>query len=104
MQLQVEKRGSVQVIAIEGRLDVNTAGTFGERLQAVESLPTVLDMGGLSYLSSAGLRALHVAAKRLPKLVVANFSGFCKEIYEISGFASIVPEYTTVDEAVSALS
>lgn len=104
MQLDLDDRGSVQVLRVTGRLDVATAPTFTERFQSFPNKPTVLDMGELAYLSSAGLRALHVAAKSVPQLVVANFSVFCKEIYEVSGFANIVPEYDTVESALATLS
>jgi anti-anti-sigma factor len=103
MELQSEVKDGVQIVRVSGRLDVSTSPKFIAWIQALERLPTVLDMGELEYLSSAGLRALHVVKKALPKLAVANFSGFCKEIYEVSGFTSIVPEHASVDDAVSAL-
>lgn len=70
----------------------------------METLPTVLDMQGLEYLSSAGLRALHVVRKGRPKLAVASFIGFCQEIYEVAGFSAIVPDFATVEEAIASVS
>lgn len=103
MKLEIEERDGIQIVKVEGRLDVNTSTGFLERVEALPALPTVLDLGGLAYLSSSGLRALHVAARHVPKLVVANLSGFCKEIYEVAGFSNVVPEHATVDAAAAAL-
>lgn len=104
MELQTQVRDGVMVVAVRGRLDVSTSPRFIEEMgQPGEKLPTVLDMAELEYLSSAGLRALHVVKKALPALVAANFNSFCQEIYEVSGFTHIVPAYAAVDEAVAAL-
>lgn len=104
MELLVQTRDGVTVVGIKGRLDVNTSPRFLEEMARLDKRPTVLDMGELEYLSSAGLRALHVSRQSLPALAVAGFSSFCKEIYEVSGFGALVPEYPSVDDAVSALS
>lgn len=92
------------MVRLRGRLDVNSAAAFLESFQKLPKLHTVLDTGELAYLSSAGLRVLNLASKSVPRLVVANFGRSCKEIYEVSGFAAIVAEHETVDDAVAALS
>ncbi len=103
MKLATEQRDGVAVVAVKGRLDVSSSPDFIEAMQAAEKQPTVLDMSGLEYLSSAGLRALHLAKKALPQLAVFGFNDFCSEIYEVSGFASIVPVYASLDDALAAV-
>jgi anti-anti-sigma factor len=103
MEMTVMSSGGIQVIRLHGRLDVSSSPLFLERFKALPSVPTVLDMEELEYLSSAGLRALHIASKSVPKLAVANFGTFCKEIYKVSGFSSIVPQYETVEAAIAEL-
>lgn len=103
MQLEASTQNGVQIVRLAGRLDVSSSPGFLESFKELSKAPTVLDMGQLVYLSSAGLRALHLAAKASPGLVVANFSSFCKEIYDVSGFSAIVPEFVSVEEAVEAL-
>lgn len=103
MKLSTEQRDGVAVVTVKGRLDVSTSPQFIETMQAAEKQPTVLEMSELEYLSSAGLRALHLSKKALPSLAVTGFNDFCSEIYEVSGFASIVPVYATLDEAIAAV-
>lgn len=103
MEVCHEISQGILIVKVRGRLDVSTSPAFIKQLSELEKLPTVLDMEGLEYLSSAGLRALHVVKKDKPQVVVANFSGFCKEIYEVAGFSAIVAEHSSLEEAVKAL-
>jgi anti-anti-sigma factor len=63
-----------------------------------------LDCAKLDYLSSAGLRAILAAAKRTKqaggKLTLGNPSQQVNEILDIAGFASILPIFKTLEEAV----
>lgn len=103
MRLSTEQRDGVAVVSVKGRLDVSSSPAFIEAMQEGEEQPTVLEMSELEYLSSAGLRALHLARKARPQLAVCGFNDFCSEIYEVSGFASIVPVYAKLDDALAAL-
>jgi anti-anti-sigma factor len=103
MQLQSELCQGVTVVRVKGRLDVHTSPHFLEEMKGWENRPTVLDMSELEYLSSAGLRALHLTRQALPALAVAGFNSFCQEIYTVAGFAALVPEYPRVEDAVAAL-
>ena len=83
------------VIKLEGRLDTTTApaleNELNESLDGVEQL--ILDLEGLEYISSAGLRVLLGAQKTMNKqgsMKVLNVSSDVMEIFEITGFRDIL--------------
>jgi len=95
----VRRQGSI-VIAVSGRLDMISAGTLEEELEAAiggGDRRIALDLAGVEYLSSAGLRAILVAAKRLGDaggtLVVIGLAGPVKEVFEMSGLGGVLPIY-----------
>jgi cation diffusion facilitator family transporter/anti-anti-sigma factor len=68
MQVQESQKGTVLVVAPQGRLDASTASEFRKRLSAaIDDGQTriLLDFSDLTNISSAGLRSLLAAAKRL---------------------------------------
>ncbi|MBA3009405.1 MAG: STAS domain-containing protein [Proteobacteria bacterium] len=104
--MEIEKR--VQegrcVVGLTGRLDAVTAPELEQRLSEIiedGNLNLVLDLTGLEYVSSAGLRIFLVATKKVKALkgefCLAGLSGNIKEVIEISGFPSIMPCYDTMD-------
>ena len=95
MTIEIKKNNQETVIEIVGRLDTITAPalekTLGETVGATESL--VLDMKGLEYISSAGLRVLLGAQKKMQKSGTMKLTGVCEdvmEIFEMTGFADIL--------------
>ena len=82
-------------ISLEGRLDTMTAPDLETQLTAslggVENL--VFDLSKLEYISSAGLRVLMIAQKGMSSkggVKVINASEDVKEIFDITGFSSIL--------------
>ncbi|MGH7166135.1 MAG: STAS domain-containing protein [Nitrospiraceae bacterium] len=63
-----------------------------------------LDLEGVDFMSSAGLRVLLVAAKRLKplngKIVLYSLKPQIREVFEIAGFTTIFPIYAQQEEAV----
>ena len=107
--IQKEKDGVIE-LNISGRLDAVSA------VEADRDFSKVVDAGherllinlaNLDYISSAGLRVLLVVAKRVQqnggKVVLCCLSGNVKEVFEISGFASIFKIFPSNDEAVKFL-
>ena len=77
LEWRAEERGDVRVLAPSGRVDEATANEFNERLgEAAASGGTlVLDLGGIGYMSSRGLRALTLAQRRGSELVECHSRG-----------------------------
>ena len=95
MMIEIKKNAEETVIAIVGRLDTTTAPaldkTINEDIGETKNL--VLDIKGLEYISSAGLRVLLSAQKKMLKngtMTVKNVCAEIMEVFEITGFADIL--------------
>ena len=107
MEITRKMEGEAIVASVSGRLDAGSSGQFDEALSdliAEGARQVVLDFSNLAYISSAGLRSVLVAAKALKNndgvLSLAELKAEVKEVFDISGFSSILPIYDTVDSAV----
>ena len=95
MNIEKKLEGSALTIALEGRLDTTTSPDLEEvlasSLDGVTAL--VFDFGKLDYLSSAGLRVLLSAQKRMNKqgsMKLVHVNDAVKEVFEITGFADFL--------------
>ena len=87
--------GNTMNIALEGRLDTTTSPRLEEEVRADIGGITELnfDLAALEYISSAGLRVIMAAQKIMSKqgsMSVINASEEVKEIFEVTGFSSII--------------
>ncbi len=95
MTIEIKKNNQETVIEIVGRLDTITAPaldkTIAEDLGDAKNL--VLDLKGVEYISSAGLRVLLTAQKKMQKIGSMKVTGVCEqvmEVLEMTGFADIL--------------
>ena len=95
MTINKTEDGTTLVLALEGRLDTTTApeleAVLKESLDGVGTL--VLDMEGLVYLSSAGLRVILGAQKQMNRqgnMVVRYVNDTIMEVFEVTGFTDIL--------------
>ena len=95
MEIIKAREESTLILALQGRLDTNTAPlleqTLTEELDGVTEL--VLDFEEIDYISSAGLRVLLAAQKRMKKqgsMKLVNVSEVVNEIFEVTGFLTIL--------------
>lgn len=109
MQIAEERIGTAQVLRPSGRLDGTTAAAFEQTLLArLDPAPErlVLDLAELEYVSSAGLRAILVAAKRAKAagcaLAVCRARDHIREVFEVSGFGSVLRLHGTLQQALDA--
>jgi anti-anti-sigma factor len=84
-------------VALAGRLDSMTAPEVEQRLLAratAASVNLVLDLSGLDYISSAGLRVILMVAKRTKaaqgQFVLCGMKEQIRTIFEVSGFLTIL--------------
>lgn len=93
MTINKESNGSEVTLQVSGRLNTLTAPSLEKELE--ESLPNVtkltLDFQNLEYISSAGLRLLLVAHKKMNgNLVIKNLNDSVKEVLGMTGFLDII--------------
>ena len=95
MTIDIKKNSQETIIEIVGRLDTITAPaldkTINEDIGDTKNL--VLDVNGMEYISSAGLRVLLSAQKKMQKVGSMKVTGVCEEVmevFEMTGFADIL--------------
>jgi anti-anti-sigma factor len=101
----------IHVVRPQGRLDSGTGPAFEKDLIGnIEggAKKLLLDFSELQYISSAGLRIVLLAAKRMRssggRLALCSLSRQINEVFEISGFNAILDICPSYDEAVARLS
>ena len=92
--------------ALSGRMDALTAPEFTAQLEewiGAGRINFTIDCSELDYISSAGLRALLIIAKKLSgmngKLQLAALQESVQTVFEISGFNKIIPLFASLDDA-----
>ena len=95
MTIEILNNKDETIIELAGRLDTITApaldASINECLEYTKNL--VLDLKNLEYISSAGLRVLLSAQKKMQKIGSMKVKNVCEEvmeIFEITGFADIL--------------
>ena len=95
MTIEIKRNVEELVLQIVGRLDTTTAPTLEkmivENMHDIKSL--ILDFKGLEYISSAGLRVLLSAQKKMKQIGEMKVINVCEEVmevFEITGFADIL--------------
>ncbi|NJD37988.1 MAG: STAS domain-containing protein [Geobacter sp.] len=93
---------------LQGKLDAESVPVFDQWLNAhldAGVQRVVLDLSGLSYISSAGLRSIMSASKaysRQSGLALCGLFGMVGQVFQVSGFAEILELHHTMDEALKA--
>ena len=106
MDIKHEHKGALAVVSILGSLDALTAPQLTQYLTdelGAGHHQIVLDLAGLEYTSSAGLRVILNIAKearaRGGDLRVAAVRSTVNKVFEMSGFTSILKFHPSVDAA-----
>lgn len=95
MTINKERNNETLTLIIEGRLDTATAPELEQVVteETGDVKELILDMNALDYISSAGLRVLLAAQKKMNKQGSMKLKGVCDgvmEIFEMTGFADIL--------------
>lgn len=96
MTIQTKSENGSVTLELEGRLDTNTSPQLEDELAAVLD-PTVellvIDFANLAYISSAGLRVLLSAQKKMNRqgeMIIRNVNDVIMEVFEVTGFTDIL--------------
>ena len=95
MTIELKKNACEIVFEVAGRLDTVTAPVLEKAINDNfdEANSLILDFKSLEYISSAGLRVLLGAQKKIQKLGAMKVINVCEEvmeIFEMTGFADIL--------------
>ncbi|MDQ1257343.1 MAG: hypothetical protein QG656_1947 [Candidatus Hydrogenedentes bacterium] len=105
--METKSVGDVTVALMEPRLDSITSGAAEAGLKKLVEEKTrkiLCDFSQTTYVSSAGLRVLHITASRLKQaggqIVVCALNPYVHEVFETAGFTRI---FTICDSEASGL-
>lgn len=95
MTIRTEKNAQAATLYVSGRLDTTSAPELEKAVDALDADITqlTLDIHDVVYVSSAGLRVLLAAQKKMNKVGSMKLTGVCEavmEVLEITGFADIL--------------
>ena len=95
MTIEIKKNQEEIIIEIAGRLDTITAPALDKTIQenVGDTKNLVLDVKGMEYISSAGLRVLLTAQKKMQNVGSMKVINVCEavmEVFEMTGFADIL--------------
>ena len=95
MTIEIKRNAEETTLEIVGRLDTTTAPALDKTINAdiADTKDLILDLCGLEYISSAGLRVLLSAQKKMQKIgsmKVINVREEVMEVFEMTGFADIL--------------
>ena len=95
MTIEIKRNAEETIIELAGRLDTTTAPaldkTINNDIEGTKNL--VLNFKKLEYISSAGLRVLLGAQKKMQKIGSMKVTNVCEEVmevFEMTGFADIL--------------
>lgn len=111
MEFRHDTHGDVTVIMLRGRLDELAASETEQGLsQWLEERPAqvVLDLSGVEYISSSGLRVLLMTLKAVQRyggqLRLCGLTPFVAEVFEIGNFTVMFETYPDQEAAITACS
>ncbi len=107
MEIRQSTEEDVVILELDGSLDAATHGDFEKKIvDLIDSGETdiLLDLKGLNYVSSVGLRVFLTAQKKMMaasgSIVLCSLDETVVEVFEISGFSSF---FTICDDRDEAL-
>jgi anti-anti-sigma factor len=111
MKIAEQQAGDVTVLVVDGQVDSNTAKTFEAKLTSLfGSGPNrvIVDFKHLAYITSAGLRALLVAAKLAEKnngrLALCNMTAEVFRVFDLGHLTDLFAIYPSREEGLAKLS
>ena len=115
MEFSSQQFADVTLMKVEGRIDHKTAKDFENALKpyldaciAGEYQKILIDLGGVDFMTSAGLRVLMIGAKtcgeQKGEIVVASLQPIIEEIFKITRFDLVLKTFPTVKSGLDALS
>lgn len=96
MELNLIETENIITLIPDGMIDTNTSLEFEDKVDSVllKKRNIIFDFSKVTYISSAGLRILLKAQKKVSsdccEMIVKNINESIKEIFEITGFINIL--------------
>lgn len=109
IQIKIEDVDHKKIVRIQGKIDATSAPILEKKIQPLLETETkiLMDFSKVEYLSSAGMRLLLAAARKLKAkggmLVFCKINDAVSEIIKMAGFEKILMIYPDEGSALKAL-
>ncbi len=110
MEIDQKIVDNIPIIAVSGRIDATTSKdleTVLNNLIEQNNTKIVVDLAGVEYISSVGLRVMLAALKKVkPKqgdVKLVSLQPFVREVFEITGFTKLFTIYPNQVEAINGI-
>jgi anti-anti-sigma factor len=110
MHIDDLEHNGITVLALHGRIDAPSADGVKQKLLAAVASPpvrVVVDLTGVDYISSIGLRGLLEARRKAADLhgmfLLCGMAEHVREVFDLSGLSRVVSIYPTREAALAAL-
>lgn len=107
MEVTIRDESDTKIIMLQGKLDTNSTPDVESEINSLldsGANKLLINFEKLSYISSTGLRLLLATAKRLQSsegdLRVCSLNEMATEVFELSGFTSIINVFASEQEAL----
>ena len=110
MEIEFETVDGITVVTLFGELDSRTAPIVQDKLMDLPSpeARVLLEMSGVNYISSAGLRALLMLYRRMAnsdgRVALVGLTESIRDVMTVTGFLDFFAAYDTLPEGIAALS
>ena len=110
MEIRDREQDLFQIISVTGRLDASTAPklqTYFEQRISEGKRFFALNLQGVDYVSSGGLRVLLVVTKKVKArnggVVLSNLHPFVEDLLTMAGFNKLIPTAASEEDAINLL-
>lgn len=109
MSLKIEDMGKVKVVSLSGKMDVGLSMTVETELEELVDSGTInliLEISGIEYLSSSGIRVFIAIMRKVKekngKIVLAQVPDTIKKILKTVDLEDLFEVYDSVDKALES--
>ncbi|PIE80885.1 MAG: anti-sigma B factor antagonist [Chloroflexi bacterium] len=109
MEIAIDQEQGVTIISLNGELQRQTAPGIQRKILPLikPDCKILLDLGNVSYMSSAGLRLLLLFYRQIEaqdgSVALARLQETVRDTMSITGFLEFFTEYNTIEEGISVL-
>ncbi|MEP6761120.1 MAG: STAS domain-containing protein [Sporichthyaceae bacterium] len=107
LQVSTARRGSFTVVTVAGDVDLDTAGSLSDEVATAtheETPHLVIDLGGVTFLDSSGLKVLVATNKRTEQaggsMVLVAVPRVVMRVLTVTALDRVFAIYDTVDDVV----
>ena len=101
LEIAVDVGDDIVVVEVRGEIDRANAHRLEQGLNDAtrESMPRIVDLTGVTFIDSAGLRALQMSAQHAPLRIVLPDGARIARTLKIAGTHEVIPIFASIADA-----